>query len=628
LNLQTLYCSNNHITTIDLTGLNNLLYFNCNYNNLTTFTVSNLTNLGGIQCAHNQLTSISVNNLPDLNSFDCSYNALQTLTVSNLPNTLNLNCSNNLLTTLDLNGARGLYSLNCNNNLLTSLLIKVRNGSFEYGVSGLDFLGNPNLQYICADELLFSIIQTKIAQYGYTNCTVGSYCTFYPAGTYYLIQGNSRYDSNLNGCDSNDALIPNMKFSITNGFINATLVASSSGAYSFPVFAGSTVIAPKFENESYYNANPPSATIVFPSNPSPFTQNFCITKNGNYNDLEISMLPLRSAIPGFDVVYKIIYKNKGLAAQSGAINLSFNDSVLDFVLANPTISSQVTNTLSWNYTNLLPFENREILVKLNLNSPLETPAVNSGDILNYTAVITGLADEEPLDNAATLNQTVVNSFDPNDKICLEGTRITPSMVGKYVHYMIRFENNGTTNAQNIVVKDIIDTNKFDINSLIPISGSHAFETRISNTNKVEFVFQNINLPFDDANNDGYVSFKIETKSNLVLGNTFSNAANIYFDYNAPVVTNNYTTTIQNALGLQENEFINELYVYPNPAKDIINFQSKYKVIKAEIYDVAGRILSSNAVNDNQMDLSELKTGNYFLKIFTEKGINNTKIIKE
>jgi hypothetical protein len=254
--------------------------------------------------------------------------------------------------------------------------------------------------------------------------------------------------------------------------------------------------------------------------------------------------------------------------------------------------------------------------------------LNSGDLLNYTSSVNAQTDETPNDNIATLNQIVVNSYDPNDKTCLEGTTITPSMVGEYIHYLIRFENNGTANAQNIVVKDIIDTNKFEINTLIPIKGSHNFETRVSNTNKVEFIFQNINLPFDDANNDGYISFKIKTKPNLVVGNTFSNLANIYFDYNFPIVTNNYTTTVQNTLGLQENDFINNISVYPNPVKNILNFKTEHNISKVEVYDITGRILSSNSVSENKIDLSNLKTGNYILKLYTEKGIMNTKIIKE
>ena len=306
----------------------------------------------------------------------------------------------------------------------------------------------------------------------------------------------------------------------------------------------------------------------------------------------------------------------------------FDDSVIDFVSSNLNLSNQLTGNLTWNFTNLSPFESREINLTLNLNSPIETPALNSGDILNFSATINGLTDETPNDNIATLNQIVVNSYDPNNKTCLEGTTITPTMVGQYVHYLIRFENNGTANAQNIVVKDIIDTNKFDINTLIPIKGSHNFETRISNTNKVEFIFQNINLPFDNANNDGYVFFKIKTKPNLVVGNTFSNLANIYFDYNFPIVTDNYTTTVQNILGIQENYFINDIIAYPNPVKDFLNFKTENKIFKIEVYDIAGRILSSNSISENKINLSELKSGNYILKLYSEKGIMNTKIIKD
>lgn len=53
-------------------------------------------------------------------------------------------------------------------------------------------------------------------------------------------------------------------------------------------------------------------------------------------------------------------------------------------------------------------------------------------------------------------------------------------------------------------------------------------------NNVEFVFENINLPFDNAANDGYVSFKVKTRPTLVGGDLFSNTANIYFDYNYPI----------------------------------------------------------------------------------------------
>jgi hypothetical protein len=261
---------------------------------------------------------------------------------------------------------------------------------------------------------------------------------------------------------------------------------------------------------------------------------------------------------------------------------------------------------------------------------METPAVNAGDILNYTAVINGLnTDETPVDNTFSLRQTVVNSYDPNDKRCLEGTTINPSMIGQYVHYQIRFENTGTFSAENIVVKDMIDTTKFDIATLQITDASHSCVTRITNPNKVEFIFEDINLPFNDATNDGYVVFKIKTKSTLVVGNTISNLANIYFDYNFPIITNTATSTFQT---LANNTFNldNYLSLSPNPAKDILNLniQDFENIQSISIYNMLGQLVQITTNPSNSINVADLKTGNYIIKLHTEKGEISGKFIKE
>jgi hypothetical protein len=65
-------------------------------------------------------------------------------------------------------------------------------------------------------------------------------------------------------------------------------------------------------------------------------------------------------------------------------------------------------------------------------------------------------------------------------------------------------------------------------------------------NRAEFIFENINLPFTEPDKHGYVAFKIKTKPNLVLGNTVTNQADIFFDYNFPITTNLTSTTIANS----------------------------------------------------------------------------------
>ena len=624
-NLQDLDCPFNQLTTLDVSGLTNLQQLGCSNNQLTNIDVSELTNLQSLVCNNNLFTSLNVSGLTNLDYLNCNYNQLTNLDLSGLTNLVYLDCSFNQLTNIDVSGLTNLGYLYCYSNQLTSVFMK--NGADE----SADFQNNPNLQYICADESELTQIQDIINSAGYgATCNVNSYCSFTPGGTFYTIQGNNKFDINSNGCDTLDFGFPNLKLNFSDGTTSGSLISHTSGNYSIPVQAGIHTITPLLENPTYFNVSPTTATVTFPVTTSPFLQDFCITANGVYNDLEINLIPTDVARPGFDANYKIIYKNNGTQTQSGSVNLTYDDAVLDLVTAYPYTTSQSLNNLFWSFTNLLPFESREILVTLNLNSPMETPPLNSGDILSFNATITALPDETPLDNTFTLNQTVVNAYDPNDKTCLEGNAITPTQVGEYVHYMIRFENTGTFPAENIVVKDIIDTTKFDMATLLPVSGSHNFTTRISDTNKVEFIFQNINLPFDSANNDGYVAFKIKTKSALALGNTFSNLANIYFDYNFPIVTNTATTTVANPLSTQDFEFSNYFSIYPNPVKNSLSITTKQaiKVSSISIYNTLGQLVQVVTNPTQIIDVSGLRAGYYFVKIVSDNGVSGTKFVKE
>ena len=623
-NLQSLACSENQLPNIDVSGLTSLHTLSCSFNQLPSLDVSGLTNLQILDCAGNQLPSLNVSGLTSLQALYCQYNLLPSIDVNGLTNLQSLYCGNNQLTTLNVSNLSSLSALDCSSNQLNTLFIK--NGSIE---NTLDFSNNANLQYICADDGQVAAVQTQITSYGYTNCHVNSYCSFTPGGTFYTIQGNNHYDSNNNGCTPTDINYPNLKLAFTDGTNSGNLISNTTGAYHYDMQSGTQTITPTVENPTYFNVSPTTATVTFPTTVSPHTQDFCITANGVHNDLEIALLPIIRARPGFDATYKIIYKNKGTSTQSGTVNLAFNDAVLDYVSATPSVSVQTLNNLTWNFSNLAPFETRVIDVFLNLNSPVEVPPLNSGDILNYNATVTGLADETPIDNTAILNQTVVNAFDPNYKTCTEGETVAPNMAGKYVHYMIGFENTGTANAQNIVVKDIIDTTKYDITTLVPIKGSDPFTTRITNTNQVEFIFQNINLPFTTGSNDGYVAFKIKTKPTLVLGDTFSNTANIYFDYNAPIVTNTATTTIA-ALVNPEFVFTDYFTLSPIPTKGVLNINIKQDITisSISIYNTLGQVVSVTSNPSNTIDVSSLTTGSYFIKVITDKGTSSGKFMKE
>ncbi|RYY08864.1 MAG: T9SS C-terminal target domain-containing protein, partial [Chitinophagaceae bacterium] len=331
---------------------------------------------------------------------------------------------------MDLTNSVEFTFLQTENNQLESLFVK--NG--YYYTSNYDLQNNPNLQYICADETDIVYLQNIVSQLGY-NCTVNSYCSFTPGGEFYTINGNNTFDANANGCDTSDENLPNLKFNITNGTQTGSIIANQSGEYSIPVQVGNHTITPILENPALFTISPATVSVTFPTTISPFTQNFCITPNGLHPDLEVAILPTTPARPGFDAEYTILIKNKGNIQQSGSVSFAYDDAILDYEIATPVFTTQAEGLLSWTFADLQPFETREINLTLNVNSPMETPAVNGDDVLTYTATITSdQTDELPLDNTFSLPQIVVNSFDPNDKTCLEGTAISPYMIGQYVHY--------------------------------------------------------------------------------------------------------------------------------------------------------------------------------------------------
>ena len=621
-------CSGNLLTDIRISNMPYLIEIDCSFNKITAITLKNLSKFTTINCVNNQLVTLNVENTKILENIYCSNNLLETIDLTSFSMLRRLYCDSNQLKTINANNLSHLEVFHCSNNIIGSLFLK--NGSYQYDT---DFSNNLNLEYICTDEgLEASTFQRLIDSYGYKNCEINSYCNFNPGGIFFEMQGKIILDSNKDGCNASDFGYSNLKFSVSDGNEVGNVITNALGKYYIPVQKGNYTITPILQNSNYFTISPTSMSIAFPAQTSPFNQDFCVTPNGIHNDLEVTILPLIPARPGFDATYKIIYKNKGTTMQSGSVVLTFNSEVLDYVSSIPIFDNQITNKLTWNYSELRSFETREINITLNVNSPMETPAVNNGDRLSFNALITPVTtDERPVDNSFALRQSVVGSFDPNDKTCLEGDVLTPELIGEYVHYLIRFENTGNYAAQNIVVKDLIDLSKFDISTLVPTKASDEFVTKISEGNKVEFIFENINLPFDDATNDGFIAFKIKTLPTLVTGDSFTNEANIYFDYNFPILTNKATSTFK-TLGTQDFEFSDYFSVYPNPLIDVLNIGTKNTIqLKTmAIYDVLGQLVIAvpNAQNISKIDISKLSIGNYFLKMNTDKGTSSFKIIKK
>ncbi|MFN3755244.1 T9SS type A sorting domain-containing protein [Flavobacterium sp.] len=651
-NIRNFYCTHNNATSLNLTNANKLRIIDCSYNQFTNLNFEDCINLTSLSARNNQLTvmDLSANNsierifIPynNLTSFELSnknflrtlevgFNQLTSIQLSNLPILYRVKVQNNNLTNIDLSSvafqvepnnlpSANVFDVGLNNNLNLNV-INLKNGFTNNDVSF--FSGNLNglQQYICIDE------SDGFSFFGTTpNPILGTYCSFTPGGNYNTITGTILFDADQNGCNANDLSNPNIRIDINDGTNQGATFTDNSGVYNFYTSAGSFVLNLNVENPSWFTISPTTATIPFANNINNTTiQNFCVTANGVHSDVEMVIEPVTPARPGFDAVYKLVYKNNGNQTETLFANFGFDGTRLQYVSSSAVPYGSSSNSLAWQINNVMPFQSGSILVTLHVNSPTDTPAVNIGDGLAFTSFIDVTTDENWTDNAFDYNQIVVGAFDPNDITCLQGDIVSPTEIGAYLHYMIRFENTGTFEAENIVVRTEVNAADFDINSLQLMNASHPVYARI-NGNTVEFIFQNILL---ESGGHGNVLLKVKSKSNLQQGDAVNKKANIYFDYNYPVETNEAQTVFQ-ALSNPDFEVDNSISIYPNPSDGIVNIKGDFNIKSTELFDIQGRLLQTNIINDTTtvIDLSSQSSGVYFVKVITEKGIKVDKIVKQ
>ena len=312
---------------------------------------------------------------------------------------------------------------------------------------------------------------------------------------------------------------------------------------------------------------------------------------------------------------------------SGQVNLVYPQNLVAFIESDIPFDTSDTDSFTWYFNNLEPFQTFSVMMTFNVNPPTDPNfPVNIDDILTYIATANPIIDDiTPENNVFILDQTVVGSFDPNDILCLEGEDILIDKVGDFVHYRIRFENTGTFPAENIVVENVIDPQKFEVSSLQVLSGSHEFVTHITG-NRIEFIFEAINLPFDDANNDGFILYKIRTLTTLAEGDSFTNSAAIYFDFNFPIETNNYSTiVVPENLSINDYETSDDLTIYPNPVGDVLTYHTESRIETIQIFSLLGTLTKEISPNHDTHDInvSNLAEGVYIID-FKSKNRNTIK----
>ncbi len=572
-----LECSQNQLTTLPILPLS-LDYLNCSINSLTSLPVLPMTlttllcfdnqlnslpalpiSIIELNCSHNQLTSLPVLNwLSTLFCFDNQLTSLPALPTS----LIRLSCHNNQLTSLPALPT-SLFSLRCNSNQLTSL------PALPISLTFLDCSSNPliclpslnNVTYLYFSNTLVNCLPN----YGIVTTSIPSVASIPLCGifntngcdVFWNIEGSAFLDTDTN-CNhgTNEPLLKNQKMNLyKNGVLDQQTFADVNGDYDFDTFSFD-FYKTEFDTtglpfEAYCPSSGYYLDTISTADSMKYDRDFGLKCKGV--DLAATNIFSNNLRPASIREIKIqagdysnyfgAYCATGI---SGTVNISITGACNYISSASGALTPNIVigNVLSYNVADFgaISYDS-----SFNFNILVDTTATLGSQICIQVSISTNTTEINYNNNLLSQCFTVVGSFDPNDKAVFPASMDISG--DRWLTYLIRFQNTGTADAEHIYITDTLSSS-LDWSTFNLLSYSHQPLTQVYNDGLVKFSFPHINLPDSNTNepgSHGYVQYKIRAKDSLAIGSTIENTANIFFDFNAPVITNTTSNSVINCL---------------------------------------------------------------------------------
>lgn len=368
---------------------------------------------------------------------------------------------------------------------------------------------------------------------------------------------------------------------------------------------------------THYDRDPDTHSVSITGNePGLSGFDFRYTAGPPAQDLQVFLTPISPFRPGFPVRYDVLCRNVGTMTMEASLSLVLDEGLgLDSATATP--GSIIGNTITWDLGAMLPLQNIQLSVYCtqSVADTLGSPVISTAEITPISG------DLDPDDNMATTINQVVGSYDPND-ILVDPTEMDADEVAEAVlDYTIRFQNTGTDTAFTVAVENSLPAN-VDLFSFEYIGASHPVELMYYDFDrKMRFQFNNILLPDSNTNetlSHGFIRYRINPSSSLIVGDSVLNAAAIFFDLNAPVITNTAITTVTTTTSVTRPVGPVPLSLHPNPTNGAILVRTSSHLLGGELLvrDAVGRIVLSDRIGsaEQALDLSVLSSGHYILVV--------------
>lgn len=577
-------CSNNQLSSLPVLP-NELEYLHVEHNQLVSLP-SLPDSLLGLYCTSNQLLSLPV--LPNLTDLLCDSNQIA--------------CFPSFPTSLNLNG-------------------------WGFNISGNPFNCLPNYVSVMDAATLAVPLCVDSDPINNPNACTGS--TGVNGSIYLDVNSNCAFDAGDIALQN----IPMNLYDANNVLISQTYTAQN-GVYQFVEGPGTYRVEMDTVALPFQALCATDSTITLDAITTLVSQvDFALTCNAGF-DIGIQSVWNQGMIfPG---------QNHSVTVQAGDLNTWFGYSCAS------GLSGQVTVTINGpvTYTNpimgsLTPSVSGNVLTytiadfsTINWNdfsfNLLTDNTAQSGDQICIDVNVSPTSgDYQPANNDYHFCYTVVNSCDPNYKEVYPID--VPPAYEDWLTYTVHFQNIGTAPAINIHLTDTLDAN-IDLSTFEVISYSHA--NRVTLDGSVLTVrFPSIFLAdsaSDFQGSMGFIQYRAKPISGLSVGTQITNTAHIYFDFNAPIITNIATTNYVDLNALEEYN-AEAICAYPNPTKGLINIAISDDLIGDEIliYNAMGVLVYKNAMTKNleQIDLSLQASGVYLIQTASGKLLPQ-KIVKQ
>ena len=142
--------------------------------------------------------------------------------------------------------------------------------------------------------------------------------------------------------------------------------------------------------------------------------------------------------------------------------------------------------------------------------------------------------------------------------------------------------------------------------------------KYSNVNEMPMVMFEDGTVFDD---------QFETACGGIAGGPFE-AADCGAQPGVEILNDSFDSS-GNTLSNSEFDLQSAIRIYPNPVKDILTIEGDLQnAISLKLYGLSGQLILELKDNFNTIDMSQIETGIYFVKLNTGKDTSTFKVIKE